>query len=280
VADTKLSALTTVLRSALASGDLFYVVQVSGPTSKGITVGQLLGDTLRLGSGNSLTSSPQTVQDGGGTASALQVSTLGVAAVAGGSTAVPLTVKGAASQSADLQRWQSSTPTTLALVDKDGNIGHGGSIYNKAGGEASATVITAIAGGIFQTGLGLKIEFTPDASWPVLSANNPGGDLRLTGNRGNLWVPGINGEAVAVKIQPKADAIVGLFVRAFSAGQTANLQEWQDSLGTPLAAVTKNGAFVPAHLADASAANDTVYYSTTAGKLVYKDSGGTVNNLY
>jgi hypothetical protein len=36
----------------------------------------------------------------------------------------------------------------------------------------------------------------------------------------------------------------------------------------------------PVHQADSAAANDTIYYSTTASKLVYKDSGGTVNNLY
>jgi hypothetical protein len=40
------------------------------------------------------------------------------------------------------------------------------------------------------------------------------------------------------------------------------------------------GGMFPAHMADGSAANDTIYYSTTASKLVYKDSGGTVNNLY
>jgi len=36
----------------------------------------------------------------------------------------------------------------------------------------------------------------------------------------------------------------------------------------------------PAHLTDAAAASDSIYYSTTQSKLVYKDSGGTVNNLY
>ena len=44
--------------------------------------------------------------------------------------------------------------------------------------------------------------------------------------------------------------------------------------------ISCTGGFQPPHMADASAANDTIYYSTTAGKLVYKDSGGTVNNLY
>lgn len=34
------------------------------------------------------------------------------------------------------------------------------------------------------------------------------------------------------------------------------------------------------HLNDASAPNDSTYFSTTAGKLAYKDSGGTVHALY
>lgn len=36
----------------------------------------------------------------------------------------------------------------------------------------------------------------------------------------------------------------------------------------------------PATYADSAAPTNSVYYSSTAGKLVYKDSGGTVNNLY
>jgi hypothetical protein len=37
---------------------------------------------------------------------------------------------------------------------------------------------------------------------------------------------------------------------------------------------------LPASMADGSAPNNSVYYSTTASKLVYKDAVGTVNNLY
>lgn len=44
--------------------------------------------------------------------------------------------------------------------------------------------------------------------------------------------------------------------------------------------ITASVSITPASLADASAPNGTIYYSTTAGKLVFKDSGGTVNNLY
>lgn len=45
-------------------------------------------------------------------------------------------------------------------------------------------------------------------------------------------------------------------------------------------AALQGRAFTPQHMTDAAAANDTLYYSTTQNKLVYKDSGGTVNVLY
>lgn len=56
-------------------------------------------------------------------------------------------------------------------------------------------------------------------------------------------------------------------------GSTAN--KWLNVWATLL-----KGAWEPASMTDAAAANGTVYYSTTASKLVFKDSGGTVNNLY
>lgn len=65
-----------------------------------------------------------------------------------------------------------------------------------------------------------------------------------------------------------------------AASQSANLSEWQNSSATVLAAIRSNGAIKPAALANSAAANDSIYYSTDAEKLVYKDSSGTVNNLY
>jgi hypothetical protein len=62
--------------------------------------------------------------------------------------------------------------------------------------------------------------------------------------------------------------------------QSGDLTQWQDSTGAILTAIDKNGGFVPASMSDATAANGTLYYSTTANKLVFKDSSGVVNNLY
>jgi hypothetical protein len=49
---------------------------------------------------------------------------------------------------------------------------------------------------------------------------------------------------------------------------------------TPLVTIRTDGSIKPVQLADASAPNHAFYYSTTAGKLVYKDGSGVVNALY
>lgn len=70
-----------------------------------------------------------------------------------------------------------------------------------------------------------------------------------------------------------------LIVEAHST-QTSALVEYRDSAGAVMSGVRGNGGWIPASLADANAANNTIYYSTTAAKLVYKDGAGVVNNLY
>lgn len=44
--------------------------------------------------------------------------------------------------------------------------------------------------------------------------------------------------------------------------------------------IRSDNSFRAPQLADAAAANNSIYYSTDASKLVFKDGGGTVNNLY
>jgi acyl-CoA synthetase (AMP-forming)/AMP-acid ligase II len=46
------------------------------------------------------------------------------------------------------------------------------------------------------------------------------------------------------------------------------------------ARINSDGSFSPPTLTDAAAANNTIYYSSTQTKLVYKDSGGTIHALY
>jgi hypothetical protein len=57
-------------------------------------------------------------------------------------------------------------------------------------------------------------------------------------------------------------------------------QRWFSAITALLVTINKDGSFNPVTLADADAANNSIYYSSTASKLVYKDSGGTVRALY
>lgn len=65
-----------------------------------------------------------------------------------------------------------------------------------------------------------------------------------------------------------------------SSAQNVDMTQWVDSSAAVMTAIAKNGAIKIVSLADSAAENSTLYYSTDASKLVWKDSGGTVNNLY
>lgn len=85
--------------------------------------------------------------------------------------------------------------------------------------------------------------------------------------------------AFATKLYTYNTTQVGLQVK-LAASHSVNGFELLDSSDTMMTAFTKNGGLLPASMADSAAVNGTVYYSTTASKLVYKDSGGTVHALY
>lgn len=113
-------------------------------------------------------------------------------------------------------------------------------------------------------------------------------ELRCNGNvYANQVVSGVSGIAV----QDLTNSGIGTIFRgngvgSVSAGarallsQTADLFQWQDKDGNPLTAVDVKGGIHLASMADADAQNSTLYFSTTAGKPVYKDAGGTVNPFY
>ncbi len=64
------------------------------------------------------------------------------------------------------------------------------------------------------------------------------------------------------------------------AGQTAPLQDWTNGSSTPLSLIRADGSTKPASLADSVAVNDSMYYSTTQSRMVYKDAAGVANPLY
>lgn len=83
----------------------------------------------------------------------------------------------------------------------------------------------------------------------------------------------------SVSLRVGAATAIPLIVKG-AASQTANLQEWRNASETPLSSVKADGSYQPASLADSSATNNSLYYSSTQSKLAYKDPSGTVNLLY
>lgn len=64
------------------------------------------------------------------------------------------------------------------------------------------------------------------------------------------------------------------------ASQTSPILECQSSSGSALTLIRADGSLSPAALSDAAAQNNSIYYSTTLSKLVYKDTGGVVRTFY
>jgi hypothetical protein len=64
---------------------------------------------------------------------------------------------------------------------------------------------------------------------------------------------------------------------AASAGQSANLASWLDSAGNALGGVGPRGEAVLPQLADPDAATGSLFRSTTATRLAYKDAAGAVH---
>jgi hypothetical protein len=202
-----------------------------------------------------------------------------------------LIVKGASAQSANLQEWQNNAGTALAVVDASGNVGIGTTTMNDILNIYNANYpYIRLTNSASTAGLRIGVESGSFAQVGVLQANIPltfstsgttsnGYNERMRVSHDGLV--GVNTASPAAQLHTTSSAAAtkGLVVRGASA-QSANLQEWQNNAGTVLSAIKPDGSIQPASMADSAATNNSIYYSTTASKLVYKDAAGTVNNLY
>jgi len=123
---------------------------------------------------------------------------------AGAANITPIYVKGAASQTANLQEWQNSSGTALSYITKDGGF------------QSSDKLVSA------------RIFILQDGGTPT---------------NGGYWSNYYIGWNSGIAILPNGSVgnIVPFMVKG-AASQTANLQEWQNSSGTMLAKVTSGGA--------------------------------------
>ena len=204
------------------------------------------------------------------------------------------------------------TPNEILFVDASGNLAQSADLTFD---DATNTLTTGklVAGGtgyaadariVIETKSategGLIVTPYADNAYPIFGFTNAAGSYNLTisangyvnqsVNIGSSWNGGmlINTSSVNILDAGYNDFPVTCtsynstktaLIANGKVGQSVPIQKWQVA-GSDVASISSNGGFTPASMADASAANGTIYYSTTAGKLVFKDSGGVVNALY
>ena len=184
------------------------------------------------------------------------------------STAIPLVVQGAPSQTANLQEWQDSAGTAVAVIDSSGNLsfptlGGGGTVYfsnnvapkqqfiqgtgNAVTIQATSTIAlnagaVSMGGQLWANGGFSAADFSPLVFFTRQSVLGTSDYVLQMGDGNGLvhLIFAIQGNQSI--FYASAAASKGLVVQG-AASQTANLQEWQDSSGSVLASVSSNGTF-------------------------------------
>ena len=188
----------------------------------------------------------------------------------------PLVVKGAASQTANLQEWQNSAGTVLASATSNGSIT---AVYFGSSTASTAYIQPNLASGAIgivtagNANVGLMIRGNSAQTANLQQWQNSAGTVlfsitsagafgnQVTANAGIDVVGGGNGlRSIA------GAATVVPIVSKGAASQTANLQEWQNSAGTVLARVDFGGFFTaPAFSTGNSLA--TIFEENSGGRL-------------
>jgi len=204
-------------------------------------------------------------------------------------TAPQAIVKAQTGQTGNLTEWQNSSGAVKALISPNQVNGIGDNYYLAIRPGTREYRIGAWDGaGAFlfaRSDSGNALKFQPDSAKVRLNCTS--GDMYITASStGKLFLAGNEGGGAV-------DVNIGCRYSDSSSGVGANLRVWsctgqtQPPLsvlapggGSTLWAVDTRGGIVLASMADATANNSTLYFSTTANKPVFKDSSGTVNPLY
>jgi len=171
---------------------------------------------------------------------------------------IPLRIKGAASQTANLQEWQDSAGNVLSSISSLGSI------------NLSAGKLVSFSNGTVQKislGYGGNYSIGVDDYTVVLTADNNGFNGRVgirphNATYGTGYVSPIelyaNGQIIQRLLY---STTVGHIVKG-AASQTANLQEWQNSAGTVLASISANGTV---YMGSNGGANIATFFNGTSG---------------
>jgi len=181
-----------------------------------------------------------------------------------------------------------------SITDSTGSISFGNENLSTTGTFSSGRLTATgdgTAGIVLNQGedsVGLKINGYDDQSSKNIQAYLNSGGLGIirtyntdlyVGYGGNLNLIAASNKEVSVIL---GDALGAKKFKILDSGWNVKVSVDSDGdidVGGSVV-IDGSGYFRPVSSADASAPNNSIYYSTTQSKLVYKDSGGTVNTLY
>jgi acylphosphatase len=190
--------------------------------------------------------------------------------------ATPIIIQGATSQSANLQEWQNNTSTALASVDSVGNV---------AAQAVTATgVLTTNANlRVNNSALGTVAAIVKGAAGQTADLerwqNNSASTLASVDSAGNFATQALTATGVLttnqnVRVNNGTAGTVAAIIKG-AAGQTANLEQWQNSAGTVLTAITSTGQinFASGNTAVVAVAGTTAIPALGAGFIVIQVAG-------
>jgi hypothetical protein len=221
-----------------------HLIDTGAAATKGLTIKRVAGQTanmleFQLQDGTVLSR----VDSSGDIYAGLIRSNYQLMSFSGGAAIVPMMVRGAASQSGDLQQWQNSAGTILSLVNSAGSF-RVASIGAVASGNAALTPGGDTNGFLLATvnagNKGLVVRGAASQSANLQEWQNSAGTVQALINPFGAAAFGTSSVLGRVSVSTGSTGTIGAVIRGVS-GQTANLQEWQDSAGTILARIDSNG---------------------------------------
>ncbi|CAB4173679.1 hypothetical protein UFOVP965_1, partial [uncultured Caudovirales phage] len=191
---------------------------------------------------------------------------------------IPLIVKGAASQTANLQEWQNSAGTVLSSITSTGlmntTVGLNANALYIGNGYLGANIQSAFSASTASY-VPIVVRGAPSQTANLQEWQTSGGTVQsridqygqvvssVSSYLSTLYAgSGISGSVGQANVSPFAASTIGLVVRG-AASQTADLQEWQNSAGTALVSIDSNGILKSAYLTNV--ANNGSYFNFTVG---------------
>ena len=198
--------------------------------------------------------------------------------VQGSDAATTVTIiKSASSQTANLQEWQNASSSVLARVNSSGAI--------FANGFSNGSAITEYSNIFYATTSAktpLLLKGTDSQTANLLEIqNNSGTILSSIDTTGGAFFTGMTGIGIGqdtysamLSLNTASASRIGQVIRG-SNSQTADLQQWQSSDGTPVATMSANGNFTAV-----TKSFDIPHPSKANSRLRYGSLEGPENGVY